>query len=761
MAYVARVRRGLGVCAALLSCLITTRGESQVLRGEVPSWVTLAAVPVLVPRSGRASSCLLRDWQVRVGDGEIQTTRHSAYAVLGASGTSEVSTIEVEREPNDRVIWHFARRVRGASVEDLLPSAHVRVIQPEAQRVDGVFDGRLREVTVLEDIRVGDILEIAYTLHERPPPSEPRYAARYPLGSSEPMQRVSLRVEWPAERKVAFKAVGANVAQPAPNAIAFVQDDVPAYTREDDEPDWFDATPRLELSEYADWGDVARSLALFYPAFTEPPNTVRDHVQAWTSIADPDARMAAAVRFVQDEIRYLGIEDGELAFIPRSPDEVLRRRYGDCKDKSYLLVTLLRALGFEASPALVSVRWERAVEQQLPSPLAFDHAIVQTRLGDKQLWIDATRYLQRGSMRELSSLRYGRALVLRENEAALQTIPVTTSVEPDITITERFDIRDSGASSLTVRTSYRGEQADRMRARAASQPAEQLQSAYQTFYGERFETLRSTEPIAFSDDERADRFSVEEAYAFDEFWNSGEQSVVAWSILEWLPKLGAGRGKTPLKVRFPLKLRHVIELHDASGWETVSTTTTLESDAFSFRLSEKGEDLVHTMVFELDTKLDHIAPAQLERYRNDRQRLRDQLDPSFISAWRNHQQRTYESRRIGVAFVALLSAVLGVWGSRALLRRRRKTQHKRDFLRGQRVADGDLPQSAIELRRAADAIPKLEQVRCCRRRLWADSAPVRDTVFFGGATLAVYRLACPECGRAHRRYFKVADDNPE
>ena len=44
------------------------------------------------------------------------------------------------------------------------------------------------------------------------------------------------------------------------------------------------------------------------------------------------------------EIRYYSVSLGESSHRPHTPAEVLRNRYGDCKDKSLLLVTIL-ALG--------------------------------------------------------------------------------------------------------------------------------------------------------------------------------------------------------------------------------------------------------------------------------------------------------------------------------------------------------------------------------------------------------------------------------
>src|SRR5207237_601886 len=71
---------------------------------------------------------------------------------------------------------------------------------------------------------------------------------------------------------------------------------------------------------------------------------------------------------------YKAIEFGRGARIPRAPQEVLRHRYGDCKDHALLLYHLLRNAGTEARLALV--RTGSPVRRELPSLDQFDHMVV-------------------------------------------------------------------------------------------------------------------------------------------------------------------------------------------------------------------------------------------------------------------------------------------------------------------------------------------------------------------------------------------------
>ena len=108
----------------------------------------------------------------------------------------------------------------------------------------------------------------------------------------------------------------------------------------------------------------------------------------------------------------------------------MSRRFGDCKDKALLLVTLLRALGTEAEPALVNTEARQAIADWLPSPLAFDHVIVRFVFQSRTYWVDATRALQRGTLAHFEDPPFARALVVREGETGLSEIPAPPPAEP-------------------------------------------------------------------------------------------------------------------------------------------------------------------------------------------------------------------------------------------------------------------------------------------------------------------------------------------
>jgi hypothetical protein len=108
--------------------------------------------------------------------------------------------------------------------------------------------------------------------------------------------------------------------------------------------------------------------------------------------ATPEEQLKQAVYWQQDNIKYIAFEDGLGGFIPRNPADVLRKRYGDCKDKAYLLSLLLKELGFEAYPAWIGTRDIPYSYNEVPSPAVDNHMIAAVRWKNEWVFLDGTSY---------------------------------------------------------------------------------------------------------------------------------------------------------------------------------------------------------------------------------------------------------------------------------------------------------------------------------------------------------------------------------
>jgi tetratricopeptide (TPR) repeat protein len=148
-------------------------------------------------------------------------------------------------------------------------------------------------------------------------------------------------------------------------------------------------------------------------------------------------------------VRYTGVEFGESSLIPQFPSETLKRKYGDCKDKAALLVTMLRAAGIPAHLALLDSGPGPDINPELPGLGMFDHAIVYLPAsgGEPEMWIDATA--QYSAVGLLPLMDYGRwALVVDEQTSALKKIPEFTAEQNLHRETRQFALAEYGPARI-------------------------------------------------------------------------------------------------------------------------------------------------------------------------------------------------------------------------------------------------------------------------------------------------------------------------
>ena len=83
--------------------------------------------------------------------------------------------------------------------------------------------------------------------------------------------------------------------------------------------------------------------------------------------------------WVQKQIRYVDIEIGIGGYQPHLASEIYKNRFGDCKDKTTLMMAMLKEIGVDSDYVLIHT--ERGlVRPDTPSALTFNHAILAIQL---------------------------------------------------------------------------------------------------------------------------------------------------------------------------------------------------------------------------------------------------------------------------------------------------------------------------------------------------------------------------------------------
>ena len=170
-------------------------------------------------------------------------------------------------------------------------------------------------------------------------------------------------------------------------------------------------------------------------------------------------KATAILQNLDREIRYTGIEFGDAAITPHPLSETLNHKFGDCKDKAALLVTMLRTAGIPSFPALLNVGMREDVPTDLPGMGMFDHMIVYAP-GSPDYWIDATdQYARLG--RFPPAIKDRLALVVRPESDSLSRTPFSSSAENLLVERRDFYLAENGPARVIEISRPAGQRSNR------------------------------------------------------------------------------------------------------------------------------------------------------------------------------------------------------------------------------------------------------------------------------------------------------------
>jgi hypothetical protein len=101
-------------------------------------------------------------------------------------------------------------------------------------------------------------------------------------------------------------------------------------------------------------------------------------------------KVEAIYNWVQQNIKYIAIEDGLGGFRPRSSNTVFTRRYGDCKDMSNLIHSMLTLANIPSNLAWIGTTAIPYSHREVPTPMADNHMICTYVNSGRYYFLDAT-----------------------------------------------------------------------------------------------------------------------------------------------------------------------------------------------------------------------------------------------------------------------------------------------------------------------------------------------------------------------------------
>lgn len=246
----------------------------------------------------------------------------------------------------------------------------------------------------------GVCIEYQVTLEDKVPGGETWITGGYNFQGTETTLETRYALQMP--KTWHFEWEIANDANPKEPEVSYTEndtvvhiwkyDEMPALTLEQGMPHINDIVPRLRYTSIESWDNVY----IWYKELAKgryiPNADIAEKVQQLTSNLTTEAEKIRAIyQFVATNIRYVGIELGQSAYQPTPATEVFQMQYGDCKDKTTLLISMLDLVGIKAYPVLMGVAPHERIDTTLPLLSQFNHMIAAVPTGpDTYVWLDPT-----------------------------------------------------------------------------------------------------------------------------------------------------------------------------------------------------------------------------------------------------------------------------------------------------------------------------------------------------------------------------------
>ncbi|WP_154222367.1 DUF3857 domain-containing protein [Marinicella rhabdoformis] len=581
------------------------------------------------------ASTLLIDRQIFSHQGDDATYVRYINGVNNENGLKDIGKIELDFQPEyEKLKIHAVVIHRDNKQIDVLKDHEFEIIRQERELQNQLYSGTKTALLVIKDLRVGDFLELAYTRTGKNPIFSDHFFGQYQMSWSIPIKHNYLRVNVEPSRNLQIKNhrhdyTYKTSTENGIKSYVWEQNNVPAEDIQDQTPLWYLPYGMIELSEFSSWKGVSEWASQVFKVDPEFNSELTDLVHTWSKLPTKMEQASAATQFVQNQIRYFGIEIGINSHQPRTPLDTFESKFGDCKDKTILLHSILNKLNIASVPVLVSTERQEGLLKLLPSPGVFNHVILKINHQGTTYWVDPTINNQGSLLTHIGEANYGVGLATATG-AELETMDFVHPETEQKQIKETFTVVDKDITTLSVNSEHQGFNAEDMRRVLNDISHAELKKNFESFVSKLYGFAKIHNDLNFQDNQELNLITQNENYDIKDMWQESGKHVfadfVAWAISNIIDTPTRVIRDTPLALAYPVNIKHEINIRANTAVPKVEVKDLeVTSKYLHFKRSifrNKGNIQIS---FELKTREKHVPVEDVNQHIKNIKKIKDAL----------------------------------------------------------------------------------------------------------------------------------------
>ena len=400
--------------------------------------------------------------------GESTSSEHALVKILTDKGKQSFATRKLPYHRLYSTVKIVLARVikRDGRVVPVPPESIKDGTMEETQAMN-ILDENFRRLSLaFPGLEVGDSVEMTVETRSKPL-IRGHYNDLIVFQAGEPVQRKEVTIEGPASKPLRHVVRDGTLEfsrQKKGDRVIYRwrAANLPKIEQELAMPSLIDVATRVIAGTFKDWQELSRYGHGLNAGKVDSNEAMKAKVAELTKdAATKKDKILAIFRYVSQKIRYMGSSMDLGAFIePHQATYTFEKQYGVCRDKSILMMAMLKEIGVDAYDAMINV--SRSTDPEIPI-IYFEHAICGVVMDDGTIvYMDPTLELS-SSFGE--TYVGGRSVLLLDEKGrdliAVPPIPAAenlgairgeTQVLPDGSIQGKVRISGKGFYDYVLRT---------------------------------------------------------------------------------------------------------------------------------------------------------------------------------------------------------------------------------------------------------------------------------------------------------------------